>query len=344
MESPAGQAPDAVKPQTALAGEPWEHDFFQALRRIQCEHPQLPRLGHSLRLAEDPLRLGQRPDMAFAPSTLAAWVPGEDGAPPRLEQHFFGLTGPNGPLPLHLTDFIRDRERNLGDATPKAFLDLFHHRLLSLFYRAWAEARPTASHDRPDDDYWSPRLAALTGRGMPSLRGIGPLPEDAKHHYAGHLAAQTRYPDGLRAILSEYLGVPVQLEEFIGQWLPLPEHSQLGRCQLGVDTCLGSHVWDRQHKFRLRLGPLSLAQYHHLLPGAAAWSDVAAWVREYQGLELDWELNLVLGHAHIPALPLDGSGRLGFDSWLGKPAGDAADLLLSHHYANDFKERDRTHE
>ncbi|WP_268944883.1 type VI secretion system baseplate subunit TssG [Pseudomonas sp. KNUC1026] len=193
-------------------------------------------------------------------------------------------------------------------------------------------------------DYWSPRLAALhrARHAEPAWhRAVAGRRQAPLRRPPG---GADRYPDGLRAILSEYLGVPVQLEEFIGQWLPLPEHSQLGRCQLGVDTCLGSHVWDRQHKFRMRLGPLTLAQYHHLLPGAAAWNDVAAWVREYQGLELDWELNLVLGHAHIPALPLDGSGRLGFDSWLGKPVGDAADLLLSHHYANDFKERDRTHE
>ncbi|WP_313651069.1 type VI secretion system baseplate subunit TssG, partial [Pseudomonas soli] len=77
-------------------------------------------------------------------------------------------------LPLHLTEYMRERQRNHADPTSKRFLDVFHHRLLSLFYRAWAEARPTVSHDRPGDDYWAARLAALSGRGQPELQGQGP--------------------------------------------------------------------------------------------------------------------------------------------------------------------------
>ena len=143
---------------------------------IECESPQLPRLGHSVRLADDPLRLGQKPDCTFAPSTLASVSQAGTAAVPRLDQFFFGLTGPNGPLPLHLTEYARERQRNVNDATFKRFMDVFHHRLLTLFYRAWAEARPEISHDRIDDDYWSARLAALSGRGMPSLRGASRWP------------------------------------------------------------------------------------------------------------------------------------------------------------------------
>ncbi|MDO2280976.1 type VI secretion system baseplate subunit TssG, partial [Escherichia coli] len=87
-------------------------------------------------------------------------------------------------------------------------------------------------------------------------------------YYTGHLAAQTRYPDGLRVILAEYFEVPVAVEEYVGQWLELPERSRLGvdSTSLGMDVCLGTHVWDRQHKFRLRLGPLDLDQYQRFLP------------------------------------------------------------------------------
>ena len=211
-----------------MADAPWAYDFFQALRRIECEAVDQPRIGHSLRLRDDPLRLGQKPDCGFAPSTLASIEAGAEGAAPRIEQFFFGLTGPNGPLPLHLTEYARERQRNNADATFTRFLDVFNHRLLCLFYRAWAEARPTVSHDRPAHDYWSMRLAALSGRGMTSLLGQGPIADSACYHFTGHLAAQTRYPDGLRAILEGYFGVPVGIEEYVGQWLELPRRSQVG--------------------------------------------------------------------------------------------------------------------
>jgi type VI secretion system protein ImpH len=335
MESQSRTPSDTVSTLTAMQELPWEFDFFQALRRLECESPELPRLGHSLRLADDALRLGQQPDCAFAPSTLASMSPAEDGKAARLEQFFFGLGGPNGPLPLHLTEYVRDRQRNNADTASKRFLDVFHHRLLSLFYRAWAEARPTVSLDRPDDDYWSARLAALSGRGMPSLQQDGLIPGTAKLHYSGHLAAQTRYPDGLRAILGHYFGVAVEIEEYVGQWLQLPERSRIGVSdhQLGVSFCLGSHVWDRQHKFRIRLGPLSLDEYMGMLPDGQPFRELVAWVAEYLGHEMDWDLNLVLAQSHVPKLQLNGRQRLGFNTWLGQPDTDAKDLILARHYA-----------
>ncbi len=136
MESPTRTPSDPLNTVTAMHEQPWEFDFFQALRRIECG------------LADDPLRMGQQPDSAFAPSTLASMTPTSENSPARLEQFFFGLGGPNGPLPLHITEYVRERQRNNADSTSKRFLDVFHHRLLSLFYRAWAEARPTG-HGSP---------------------------------------------------------------------------------------------------------------------------------------------------------------------------------------------------
>ncbi|AMB84277.1 type VI secretion protein [Pseudomonas agarici] len=335
MESQTRTPSDPLSTLTAMQSKPWEYDFFQALRRIECESSHLPRLGHSLRLADDPLRLGQQLDCAFAPATLAALSPATETSAARLEQFFFGLGGPNGPLPLHLTEYIRERQRNHADSTSKRFLDVFHHRLLSLFYRAWAEARPTVSHDRPDDDYWAARLAALSGRGMPSLLKQSLIADIAKLHFSGHLAAQTRYPDGLKAILGEYFGLPVAIEEYVGQWLELPERSRVGVSahQLGVDLCLGRHVWDRQHKFRIRFGPLKLDEYMSLLPDGEPFRHLVAWVAEYLGHELDWDLNLILEQPEIPRLQLNRRFRLGFNTWIGSPPEDASDLILARHYA-----------
>jgi type VI secretion system protein ImpH len=125
----------------ALEAAPYRHDFFQTLRRIECLFADLPRIGRAARPADEPLRLGQEVSLAFAPAPIAAFRFGEGGRPPRLTQCFFGLLGPNGALPLHLTDYARERLMSHGDATLAGFFDLFHHRLLALFYRAWAQAR-----------------------------------------------------------------------------------------------------------------------------------------------------------------------------------------------------------
>ncbi|OYU89442.1 MAG: type VI secretion protein, partial [Burkholderiales bacterium PBB5] len=127
----------------ALASEPWRFDFFQALRQIDARQPQRPRLGTARRPADEAVRLGQTPAMSFAPATLHGLRQPEGGGVPRIDVRFFGLFGPNGPLPLHLTEYARERQLHHGDETLARFADLFHHRLLLLFYRAWAQAQPT---------------------------------------------------------------------------------------------------------------------------------------------------------------------------------------------------------
>jgi len=136
----------------ALAKAPWSFGFCHTLRRLDCLQPDRPRIGATARPADDPIRLGQQPSLRFAPSELAALEPPGKGRAPRLQVYFLGLLGPNGPLPLHLTEYARDRRRNSGDRTFTRFLDSFHHRMLSLLYRAWAQAQPAVGFDRPEQD------------------------------------------------------------------------------------------------------------------------------------------------------------------------------------------------
>jgi type VI secretion system protein ImpH len=328
-----GRAADPVAFLEALAREPWAFDFFQALRRLEALHPDWPRLGEALRPADEPVRLGQEPSMAFAPASLSAFEPGETGQPARMRVRFFGMLGPNGPLPLHLTEHALQRMRQ-GDDTFSAFLDLFHHRFLILFFRAWAQAQPTVSLDRPDDDHFSQYVGALFGLGMPALRNRDRVPDFAKLHWVGLLARHVRNAEGLRAILCGYFHVPVQIEQFAGHWMRLPEteRTRLGLrgCTLGQDAVVGAQVYDRQHKVRVRAGPLSLAQYESFLPGGGNLGQLADWMRFYLSFELGWDVQLVLAHNEVPASRLGGGQRLGWTTWLGKRplAQDADDLAL----------------
>nr|WP_242533202.1 type VI secretion system baseplate subunit TssG [Niveibacterium umoris] len=318
----------------AIAREPWKHDFYQALRRLECLHPEQPRWGQALKPADEPLRLGQEPAMSFAPASLSALARPASTPTPRLEVRFFGLFGPNGPLPLHLTEYARGRLMNAGDPTFARFADIFHHRLLTLFYRAWAQAQPTVSLDRPAEDRFGYHLGATFGLGMPSVRNRDALPDMAKLHHAGLLSRQVRNAEGLAQFVAGSLRLPAQVEQFVGHWMTMDprDRTRLGgaTARLGRNALSGSRVWDRQHKFRLQLGPMSIDQYLGLLPGTPGIATLAACVRNYVGDEFAWDARLCLRQADVPKLRLGRRASLGMTTWLGarKQLRDADDLVL----------------
>jgi type VI secretion system protein ImpH len=320
-----------------LSRAPHEFDFNQVMRRLEGlyrDRPDRPRFGAALRPSDEPIRLGQDPSMAFAPSALAGLTPGRQGGPPRLGVHFFGLLGPNGPLPLHITEYARERLRNSEDATMSRFFDVFHHRMLMLFYRAWSSGEPTVEHDYPSSNRFVTYVGALIGLGLPSLQGQDEFPDPARLFYAGRLAAQARNADGLCAVIGDFFRLPARIESFVGDWMALPIEYQwrLGdgpqRGLLGVSTTAGGHIWSRQQKFRVVLGPLNRAQFQRMLPGGGSIRKLAALVRHYVGEELRWDLRLMLDERTEEPCHL-GRSRLGWTSWLGRAGrGPREDLIL----------------
>ena len=315
----------------------YEFDFYWAMRLLECVHLDNPRIGESLRPGEDPVRFGQEPSAAFAPSSISAFTPAEEGRKPRMEVLLFGLFGPNGPLPLHLTEHAKDRERNSNDPTFSRFADIFHHRMLSLFYRAWANAQPTVNFDRPEEDRFALDLGATFGLGMPSLKKRDAMPDLAKLHYAGWFASQTRSADGLESIVADFFKLPAMIQQFVGNWMEIPVEGRfrLGESMdtgaLGMTAIIGARVWDRQNKFRIIMGPLDLEDYDRLLPGRDGLKRLIAVVRNYIGDELNWDLNLILKKEQVPPLRLGGEGQLGWTTWMtSEPLPeDGDDLMLN---------------
>ncbi|MDD2759764.1 MAG: type VI secretion system baseplate subunit TssG [Methylomonas sp.] len=326
----------------------YRFDFFDTLRLIETLHPEKPKLGSSLKAKDDPVRLGQVPELRFPPAAISSYTSDSSSAP-RLEVNFFGLFGPQGALPLHLTEYARDRLRNHHDSTFAAFADIFHHRMLCLFYRAWADSRPEVAYDRPDSDRFPFYVDALMGLAGKAFDQRDDLSDRAKRFYAGRLSQHAKNPDGLQAIIADILRLNVRIEEFVGEWMEIQqeEHSLLGTspkvASLGQSAVLGAYVWGCQHKFRLILGPLSLQQYLSLLPGAAALAQLTAIVRNYVGDEFVWDMNLILRHDQVPeemslgrprsehGSCMNGVAQLGWSMWLGpRPVqSDAGDLTLN---------------
>lgn len=325
-----------------MASAPYQFDFFQFLRRLECAYPERPRLGESVKASDEPIRLGQEPSTTFAPASLAGLRSGRNGGLPWLLINFMGLMGPNGPLALHLTEYARDRLRNAGDPTFTRFLDLFHHRMILFFYRAWARSQPTVSHDRPDDNRFVDYLGATIGVAMPAYRDRDAFPHLAKLFYAGRFGNQARNAEGLAAIIGDFFGMPARIEEFVGSWLKLPPENRwlLGRRQpaslLGISSTLGEHAWGRQQKFRVVLGPLNRAEFRRMLPGGASLPRLKALVRNYIGDELRWDLRLY--HEERVDEPLHlGKSHLGWTTWLGRAAASRREELILDPQSDSIK-------
>lgn len=322
MAIETGPAPDPLRALAALLERPETFDFFEALRRVECAWPALPRLGTATRPADEPVRLGQLPSLDFPPSMLASVTP-IDGARLRILGHFLGLYGGNGPLPLHLTEYVHDRVTNARDNTLTAFTDIFHHRMLELFYRAWANGRPTVHFDRPNRDQFSLYVAALAGFAAPTLRNADAFPDRAKLYFVGILSAGTKTRAGLESLLQEYLHLPVRIEECVGEWLTIvrDERMSLGNpatASLG-SSVLGARVWNVQSRFRIVIGPVGIGDLMQYLPGSASLARLRAAVMNYIGFEYAWDIRFVLRRANVPAAKLGQFGHLGWSSWVAPP-------------------------
>ena len=325
---------DPVDVERLLSERAEKMDFFQAVRLLENAYPERPRVGESLRPRDDAVRFGQDPSLNFNPTAISYYRPAGPLAKARMAVNFFGLFGANGALPLHLTEYARERQRNLGDPTLVAFVDVFHHRMLSLFYRARATAEPTISLDRPEGDRFSGYVGSMFGIGSPAMRERDEIGDFAKLHFAGLLANQKRPASGLVTILREYFKLPIELEQFVGHWMRLPADAQtrIGMqdqgSRVGISAVLGSKVWDCQNKFRLVIGPLAYDDYTRLLPDGASMRRLKAWVRNYAGTVLDWDVRLVLRQDAVPPLKL-GVTKLGWSTYLAsRPAARDTDQLV----------------
>lgn len=330
-----------------LADNPPSFGFFQAMRLLEASVPDSPGFGRSRRARQDPVRLGQQPYLQFATSTLKSVAEGNQHRPARLYQNFHGVFGPNGPLPIHLTEFALERQLSYRDQTFARFCDIFHHRLLSLFYRLWADADPAVCEDRPGHNRFDKYIGALHGLGAPSLADHDAMPDEAKRFHAGHFGRQSRNVDGLLGIISQQFGMPVALEEFQPEWLRLPEESRLhlGRSmktgRLGINTVIGEQSYERQFRFALVFGPLRLEQFERMLPHRQSARRLGAIVQNYISLELAWEYRMFLPEAEKPVAQLGNYGELGYSTWLHgiREDDEYIDFFHSPSYQSSLNER-----
>ena len=339
QEDPALKLSGSPQMEEMLRTEPFGFDFFQAVRLLNRLLPDRTPVGQFSDPGSETVRFGAAPDLGFPPSQIAG-LDWPENAQPRMNVNFMGLTGPMGVLPLYYTVLLRERLR-AHDGALRAFFDIFNHRAVSLFYRAWEKYHFTVAYERNEEDALSPHLMDLLGLGTPGLSCRQGISDEALLFRCGLLASQARSAEGLRALLTDYFDVPVEIEQFVGKWHSIEEDYQcrfsdtgVDSEQLGVGTVIGDAIWDQQSGIRIRLGPLTLEQYLDFLPEGRAHSPLRALVQFFAGNEFDFELQLVLKKEETPPCELGGDGakapRLGWLTWAANapPSVNPADTIL----------------
>jgi type VI secretion system protein ImpH len=296
----------------------WE--FIAAVRAVMAAHPEAPGVGRAARVEAEPIRFRQKPTQRFEPGPVsrARRETRAGTAVFEVEQVFFGPFGPHGALPLHVTDDAL-RESRAGRPWLSAFLDLFTHRMTAFFFRALEAARITASRDLGPDDPYPAWINSLFGAGPSEFRERDAFPDDLRRYSAGWLAGNRRSAAAVEGVVGIVSGGPVTVEEFVPEWLPMRPSEQArlgaGAATLGVDAALGERYYSVQSRLRIRTAPLALDGFDALLPGGARHRAVRDAVRSVMGLSWAWEMQLVLAADAVPPLHLDGTRRLGWDTW-----------------------------
>lgn len=310
-----------------LEREPYCVQFFQAVRLMERLYPERNPVGLFVAPSTEVVQFSSVPTLAFPASEIQDLHGGKDGQA-KMFVNFMGLSAAVGALPHAYTEFLLERVR-AKDRGPGEFFDIFNHRMVSLFYRAWQKYRFYIAYERTGagDDVISGRLMDMIGLGTKGLTHRMEIADDACLFYAGLLSQRRPTAQGLKQLLSDYFDVPVSVEQFTGCWRRLPQNNLTflrdtgAFCErLGMGTIVGDEAWDQHGTVTIRLGPMSFERYRDFLPGARASVELHAWLRLYSSREFDFVVRLVLERDEVPRIRLGddgiGASRLGLVSWV----------------------------
>ena len=301
------------------------------------------------------VRLRALPSRSFPASDICELEmiePVEDELHPLfdLTVSFIGLYGPNGVLPVHYTQTVINETRAERKSPTRDFLDVFNHRVISLFYRAWEKYRfeigfERAQH-RDDDstDLFTNCLFSTVGLGPKPLRKRLDVPDELFVYYSGAFSAYPKNAISLERILVDIFGLEIKVVQFSGQWLQIDPDQQSRmptrndpdgvNAQLGRTLVAGSRVWSVDSKFRIRIGPVRYQQFRQLMPGQKKLVQLAQIIRKYVGPTLDFDVQVVLAKEDVPTMKFDRSSppQLGQNTWLfSQPLPDDKDEAVFRH-------------
>lgn len=341
-----------------LLEQPHSFEFFQAVRLLEAwfvRHEGLTSVDVMARrlsfrnslsmsfpaseierfdtLWADQIDLPERPK----PTTLADISMATEAPPRRLmpgqinrveiTTAFMSLLGAGGTLPIFYTELFARREQDSRDASSRAFLDIFLHRSVVLFYQAWRKHRLAVRYESDRRNHFLPQVLSIAGVGQRSLRdrlepAKGGVSDETIAFLSGIFQHRTVSAGALQQVLSLYFRVPVKVTQFVGRWFKLPiEHQSrlaMGNAQLGATALAGERVWQRDLRVGLTFGPMGLERYQRFLPGGSAALALKQLLTQLTGVSLEYEVRLQLKASDVQPVRLGGAQgpRLGWETYL----------------------------
>jgi type VI secretion system protein ImpH len=312
--------------------------FMQLCRLLEVRTPDRPGFGTRDTPEHEPVRFGSWPRVGFPAGEIATVEHGDaldddrPPVPPIVRTTFMGLYGVDAAVPPHMIDDIVLREE--GHEAVEAFLDRFHHRFVTLLYRAWKKYRYPESFRPGGSDAHSRNLLCLVGFGWGRKPERAGVPDSRMLAMLGLLSMKTRTPEGLAGVIALAVpGVDVGVSEFFpsvtaaGQPRPLTSDHAVMRSEneakrgLGGGYVLGRRLAYRSRAVRVTLRPDNARHAHDLLPGAWLHRELMAFVQLYVGVKADVHLRMEVSSrlAPVPTIgtaPAAPAPRLGWTTVL----------------------------
>ena len=317
-----------------LVSEGYSFDFFQALRLLEDSEPDRIRIGYTGPFNQEAVRVRPGKDLAFPAGDIESIEYVADADKWLVTENFMGLYGPNAPLPIYFSTMIA---QNYSDSDPlRSFLDIFNHRLISLYYRAWKKYR--IGFDPSAGDSVSLALQMMLGHDADEERPPWPVPPHRLVRYAGLLAGGSRSASGLETLLEDFFGLEkVCVTDFDTKRIRLSEQqkTRIGEGAqnnvLGENVILGASVEDVTGQFRLTLGPLSRRVFDRFLPGQESYEKLIFLVHLYTRRQLDFTLELLLSGKDVSPAMVTSKYKLnplGLACWLDGPKNETVSVIF----------------
>lgn len=308
------------------------NSFFKTVWLLQHLHSDRPNVGHNGPMAAEVIRFRSNASLSFPIADVAHIELLKEDVTPKgefalkkalFDVNFIGLYGSITPLPVFYTEDIiqGDPEKS----TVRDFLDIFHHRLISYFYRSFEKYRYFYVYKSRAKDQFSNWMYSLIGLGHEKLREIDSVDWHRLLSFVGLLGMHSHSASTLESVISYYFGnIPVTVGQCIGKLISIEEteRMQLGlkNCALGTHTTLGGHIYDRSSYFKLTIGPMDYKYYREFLPNGKNYATLRHLVQFILRDPLGFDVELLLKGGQIPGLLLESQGecQLGCSTWLGE--------------------------
>lgn len=314
--------------ETVLFEKGYSFDFFQAVKMLEIIKAGNVPVGDGSDPRKEAVRFESTVGFDFPASDVldikkSAW----DDEPAKMTINFFGLAGLSGPLPAPYTDLICQRTQQ-KDTALRDFLDIFNHRLISLFYRVRKIFRLGFEVVGQNQNRFAGIFFSLMGLGTGALRGRMQIDDTTLLPLTSFFSQNCRSMSGLETVLRNLFKAPVKGRQFCGQWLSIENDSvtRIGlkgkNNRLSASAVIGKRIWDQQSKFEIVMGPLEPKQFTELLPNGSKYPLLCETICFYATKEYDFDIVLLLSDENLFALGNNKGPRLGWTSWLGDNADD----------------------